>query len=164
MTGNKDLRKVRAIQWGITHEHDGLKTLSHILKKEIETCGLFLSESGVLGASPDGIVDDDYIVEIKCPFKFRNCMLTEALKNDRSYIFYYNDAGKLSLNKKHPYYDQVQGQIHLSKRKGCYLCVWTPKQAISCLIFKDVSWSSNFEKMEKFYFEKYIPFLLSTLN
>ncbi|KAJ6639484.1 hypothetical protein Bhyg_12230, partial [Pseudolycoriella hygida] len=121
--GQTDLRHLRAIQWGITHETEGV----HTIKKPIKPCGFFLSECGVLGASPDGIVDDDFIVEIKCPYKFRHLKLTEALRDDRSYVFYYNDMGQLSVNKMHPYYHQVQGQIYLSKRKGCYLCVWTPK-------------------------------------
>lgn len=161
LAGQKDLRRIRAIQWGITHGTEGLKAGTHTIKKPILPCGFFLSECGVLGASPDGIVDDDYIVEIKCPYKFRNCKLTEALRDDRSYVFYYNDMGQLSLNKMHPYYHQVQGQIHLSQRKGCYLCVWTPKQAICCLILKDVNWCSNMTLMTNFYFDKYIPFLLS---
>lgn len=155
---------IKAIQWGITHENEGLKALSHIINKKIDLCGFFLSASGVLGATPDGIIDEDFIAEIKCPYKFRNVLLTEALQEDRSYIFYYNDEGQLSLNKSHPYYHQVQGQIYLSERKGCYLCVWTPKQAISCLIYKDRKWSSNLESMEKFYFDKYVSFLLSAIH
>ncbi|KAJ8890315.1 hypothetical protein PR048_009823 [Dryococelus australis] len=31
----------------------------------------------------------------------------------------------LSLKKKHPYHYQVQGQLHISKRKFCLFCVWT---------------------------------------
>lgn len=118
---HRDLRGVRAIQWGTTHEKDGLEFLRKILKKDVTSCGIFLSESGVLGASPDGITDDDYVVEVKCPYKFRKVLLTVALKNDTSYIVHFDDAGKLWINKKHPYYHQIQGQIYLSNRKGCHL-------------------------------------------
>lgn len=132
-----------------------------ILKKDILTCGIFLSESGVLGASPDGIVDEDHVVEVKCPFKFRKLVLTEALKNDYSYIVHFDGTGKIWVNKKHPYYHQIQGQIYLSGRKGCHLCIWTPKQVIHCLILKDLSWSCNIKEMEDFYFDKYVPYIVS---
>lgn len=154
-----DLSKIKAIQWGNNHEKEGLKTLSDNLKKEIKACGVFLSSSGVLGASPDGLIDEDYVVEIKCPYKFREVLLAEELKKDKSYIFYYDDNSKLRLNAKHPYYDQVQGQLYLTKRNFCYLCVWTPKQAIYALISKDKSWEQNLRKMEKFYFDHFISFL-----
>lgn len=55
---------------GHTHEKNGLKVLSNLLNKNIKACGVFLSESGVLGATPNGIIDKDFIVEIKCPFKY----------------------------------------------------------------------------------------------
>lgn len=138
--------------------------LRKILQKNITSCGIFLSESGVLGASPDGIIDEDYCVEVKCPFKFRKVLLTNALKNDKSYIVQYDDAGKLWVNKKHPYYHQLQGQIYLSNRKGCHLCIWTPKQAIHCVIPKDANWSSNLKLIERFYFEKYVDFIVSQLD
>ena len=31
--------------------------------------GVWLHESGVLGASPDGLVGDDAVLECKCPYK-----------------------------------------------------------------------------------------------
>lgn len=159
----RDLGKVKAIQWGVTHEKDGLQVLQNILKTTISSCGIFLSESGVLGASPDGIVDKDYVVEVKCPYKYRELELSVALKNDTSYILYWDDTGKMWINKKHPYYHQIQGQIYLSKRRGCHLCVWTPKQAVHCLILKDKTWASNLASIEQFYFEKYVPYIKSQL-
>jgi len=33
---------------------------------------LWLSNSGLLGASPDGLVGSNYTVEIKYPWKYRN--------------------------------------------------------------------------------------------
>ncbi|KAG4078515.1 hypothetical protein HA402_009227 [Bradysia odoriphaga] len=77
-----DLSGVKVIQWGFTHEKDGLETLQKILNTEISSCGIFLSESGVLGASPDGYIDEDYVVEVKCPYKYRKLLLSDALKNE----------------------------------------------------------------------------------
>ncbi|KAG4076972.1 hypothetical protein HA402_015959 [Bradysia odoriphaga] len=132
--------------------------LRKILKTDITTCGIFL------GASPDGIIDENYVVEIKCPFKYRDLLLSVVLKNDTSYIVYWDSVGRMWLNKKHPYYHQIQGQIYLSNRKGCHLCIWTPKQAVHCLILKDETWANNLNLIEQFYFGNYVPYIESQFH
>jgi len=43
--------------------------LTKKLKREIKLCGLFIdTENPCLGASPDGLIDEDGLVEIKMPF------------------------------------------------------------------------------------------------
>lgn len=42
--------------------------------------------SGVLGASPDGIVSENEIVEVKCPFKFRAKSIEECIKEPDCFI------------------------------------------------------------------------------
>jgi len=39
--------------------------------KVVDT-GVWLDESGVLGASPDGLVGEDHVLEAKCSYTFRN--------------------------------------------------------------------------------------------
>lgn len=162
LSEQKDLSGIKAIQWGIEHEENALKVVRSIVKKEIKPTGLWLSTSGALGASPDGMIDDKIPVEAKCPFKYRNILLTEALKTEevKSYIIYYDENCKLCLNKNHPYYHQIQGQMYLTKSEYSYLCVWTPKQAIVCKIHKDMTWDSNLNSMEEFYFERFVPYII----
>lgn len=164
MLDHRDLSGVKAIQWGTTHEKDGLDILRKVIGKEISSCGIFLSESGVLGASPDGYIDENYVVEVKCPYKYRKMLLSTALANDKSYILYWDESGQMFLNKKHPYFHQIQGQIYLCNAKGCHLCVWTPKQAVHWLISKDETCASNINLIEKFYFEQYLPYITSQIN
>ena len=43
-------------------------------KYKVNRCGLFIYEAKpFLGASPDGVIDDLHIVEVKCPYSKRNC-------------------------------------------------------------------------------------------
>jgi hypothetical protein len=51
------------------YEDDARKELEIREKININRCGLFeKKESYYLGTFPDGIVEDDHIVEIKCPY------------------------------------------------------------------------------------------------
>ena len=40
--------------------------------KRVEDTGIWFHSSGILGASPDGIVDDQTVTEAKCPYTERN--------------------------------------------------------------------------------------------
>ena len=40
---------------------------------------MWLHECGVLGASPDGLVEDNSVVEAKCPYTQRNLTIEEAI-------------------------------------------------------------------------------------
>lgn len=47
----------------------------------IRDCGLFIDEKyPFLGATPDGLIDDNGIVEIKCPHSCKLVSPLEALK------------------------------------------------------------------------------------
>ena len=69
---------------------------------KILLCGLFIDkEKPYLCTTPDGLIDDDGIVEVKCPYSAREMSPEEGIR------------------KKHQYYFQVQGQLHITKRKYC---------------------------------------------
>ncbi|KAE9522087.1 hypothetical protein AGLY_017506 [Aphis glycines] len=57
------------LEYGRENESVALRELEKYLGKKIKPCGFFIdSEHFFLGATPDGLIDDDGIVEIKCPF------------------------------------------------------------------------------------------------
>lgn len=88
--------------------------LEHLVKTEISKqrgnisqCGLFIcQEYPMLAASPDGILNGDTVVEIKCP-------TTE--KTYKTYISNNEITAK--------YYAQVQLQMHITKLSECLFCV-----------------------------------------
>lgn len=80
----------------------------------VKPCGLFLSNSGIIGASPDGLIPEQRkIVEIKCPWFARKMTLEELLAADGFYMEFAGD-GSVKLKSNHNYFHQVQGCMHLS--------------------------------------------------
>lgn len=89
-----------------------------------------------LGASPDGLVENDSIVEVKFPYKYRNELIKTGLKNDSSYIIHY-DQDEIGINYEHDYYAQIQGQLHILNKQNCYLVIWTIKDLVTVNIHRD---------------------------
>ncbi|KAG5872947.1 hypothetical protein JTB14_001175 [Gonioctena quinquepunctata] len=146
-----------AIQWGKEHENVALNTFSDAFDNmDIIPTGLWLDESGFLGASPDGLCGDSAIVGVKCPYKFRAVSLSEALRNDKSYIIYREGDATL-MNYNHDYYHQIQGQLHLTKRNVCYLVVWTPNECEVVSVPIEIGWEPNLEILRSFYLNRFIP-------
>lgn len=56
------------MKYGRDNEEKARKEVAIKLKKKIKTCGLFIDEENpCLGASPDGLIDENGLIEIKCP-------------------------------------------------------------------------------------------------
>ncbi|XP_050516457.1 uncharacterized protein LOC126891323 [Diabrotica virgifera virgifera] len=161
LLGEYNLDGIKAIQWGRTHEKDAVDCLKQDYQLNIRPTGIWLSRSGLLGASPDGLIDEEEAtLEIKCPYSFRNDQLSEKLRNNNKYIIFYDDVGNLRVNKNHHYYHQIQGALHILNRKKCYLCIFTLKDNIVTVIEYDESWKENLQLLENFYFQHYFPMLL----
>lgn len=57
-----------AMAWGIATEAEAKEAASKLIGIEINPCGFFdHPEIDNLGATPDGLIDDDGLIEIKCP-------------------------------------------------------------------------------------------------
>jgi hypothetical protein len=75
---------------------------------ECKLCGLFLLDDRSAGASPDRLVGDDGLLEVKCP----------GGKNFVAYLLG-------SYNGDH--FCQVQGQLYVTGRKWCDLLIYHPE-------------------------------------
>ncbi len=62
-----------------------------------------------LGASPDGFVGDDAVIEIKCPYGKRN------------------SSDFTSIHEQLHYMAQIQYEMFCTGRKKCYFFQWSPK-------------------------------------
>lgn len=126
---------------------------------------MYLHPCGLLGASPDG-ESNEFILEIKCPYSYRFDVLEEVLSTpcipSKRYVIYFED-GDLQINKDHPYYHQIQGQIYLSKKLYGLLFVFTLKSHILVRIPKDPQWEENLDKLQVFYHDNLVPHILSQL-
>jgi hypothetical protein len=94
---------------------------------KVESCGFFIdNEDFMLGASPDGLIGNDAIIEVKCPAKAAHLTPLDAIKQKIITYIQVKSDEELILKKNHAYFYQIQGQLHITKRKVCYFVIWTP--------------------------------------
>ncbi|KAL7393500.1 hypothetical protein ABVT39_011751 [Epinephelus coioides] len=110
--GGYDLGGVLAVNWGIVNEAKGVKAFKQACQLEVLECGLFVSESGILGASPDGLVEPSGLREVKCPHSQRNMTIAEAVQSPSFCLR--EEGGSYVLTENHPYWHQVQGQLYIT--------------------------------------------------
>lgn len=60
LLGEYDLSWVKPVQWGVNNEEEAIKAF---ISKTGKVTGIWFHFSGILGASPDGIIDDETILE-----------------------------------------------------------------------------------------------------
>ena len=152
---------LQACDWGILHEQTAKQLYSQLTNLAIGENGVFLSGSGLLGGSPDGIVSDEIIVEVKCPFSARNKTIQQAAAEDKKFFLQLDGATGLKLKQHHNYWHQIQGNLHLTGANICHLIVWTPLDLVILAIHKDPTWADNLKILETFYTNSFLPHILS---
>ena len=149
------------MQYGRLHEQDALMHLKEHLNIKVQSCGLFINtELPYLGATPDGLIDEDGLVEIKCPSSCAEMTPEDCIKAKKfSFFIFKPDTKSIEINKKHKYYYQVQGQMRISDRKFCLFVLWTPLGVYVHKILRDEDfWDKYMEsKLRKFYYDCLLP-------
>ena len=153
LLGEYDLSRVKVVQWGVNNETEALKAFTKLTGKTVLETGIWLGTSGILGASPDGLVEDDSVLEAKCPYTERNMIIEEAVNTSPNFCLEKTESGQYALKKGHVYWHQAQGEIYFSRRKFCYFVVWTTKDVVILKIARDETWSENIAKLMQFYFD-----------
>ena len=91
-----------------------------------------------MAASPDGIIDcyccGKGVLEIKCPYSYRNESVESAVSNDPSFCLK-KDNDLLYLDHTHHYYYQVQTQMFICNVEYCDFCVCTFPETNECSPF-----------------------------
>ena len=83
----KNLSHVPSLKHGIENETTALEQLETQLIIKTEPCGLFFDKSkSFLGASPDGIIGEDTIIEIKCPITAFKTSIDDAIKKESNFL------------------------------------------------------------------------------
>lgn len=145
--------------WGKDHEDTAIEQFEELTNFHVKKCGFFVDpKRPYLGASPDGLIRNNAIVEVKCP---KSCSDLPPLQGISRGIIKWASIkdGKLYLSRRHDYYYQVQGQLHVVGRRKCYFILWTPKGLEYELIIRDEQfWQKNCEKqLESFYMNCLLP-------
>ncbi|KAL4709806.1 hypothetical protein ACJJTC_001260 [Scirpophaga incertulas] len=129
----------RATNHGIINEPIAIKLYMEEFGIEVKNCGLFLSyKYPFLGASPDGLVGEETIIEVKCPYASRNQLINECTV---PYLCKIN--GELSLKQTCIYYYQIQGQLFVTEKKFCNLIIYTFKDIKVIFINRNEEFINN---------------------
>ena len=122
-----------AMQWGIDQEPFARAAYESHTGKMVEEVG-FMPHPNIAmsGASPDGLVDDDGMVEIKCPSS------STALE-----VWLTHSQGGNPVDAK--YFAQMQWQMRCTDRSWCDYVVFDPRMPAKAQLFiyrveRDADW------------------------
>ncbi len=106
-----------AMQWGT--ETEPLARLRYALTSgnSVEECGFFAHDTLMAGASPDGLIGDDGILEIKCPMTATHIETLHTKEIPRQY------------------YWQVMGQLWITGRKWADFVSFDPRLPDNAAMF-----------------------------
>lgn len=156
---------VQSIKHGQDNENIAKEQLAKQENVKIEPCGLFLDqEIPFLGASPDGIIDENTIAEIKCPITAYKLGLEKAI--DEKKILFYKKLPNQTyiINKEHNWWYQIQGQLHITGKYKCMLGIWSGENfpvKIELIYKDDTFWDTKMKnKLHKFYIDCMLPELV----
>lgn len=153
-----------ACDWGIIHEQKAKEEYMKRTGVTVQESGVFLSDNGLLGGSPDGMVSDDCIIEVKCPYAARKKTIIQAAEAQDFFLKLVEETGVLNLKQTHNYWHQIQGNLYLTGAVTCHLVVWTPLDLVILYIQKDPVWVNNITVLETFYKDYLLPHILSDIK
>lgn len=155
-----------ATRYGNKNEPLALAEIEKQTGLEITKCGLFVDRNlQYLAASPDGLIGNDGIIEVKCPSTGSSLTPEEVIEQKKGVVgkmWNKSQDGTLIIKPRHSYHFQVQGQLHVTKRDFCLFCIWTPLGIKIQRIMRDNNfWKKEMEpKLQKFYMECLLPELI----
>jgi len=124
-----------ATEYGTKFEEYALADFEIEHGLEVEETGFHIKKGAEwLGASPDGLIGDDAVLEIKCPYSARE---TGAFKG---------------LSEQLHYHAQLQTEMFCTERLKCYFYQWSPKGSDLIIVEYNQYWiNENLPKLEAFY-------------
>lgn len=159
-----------AIQHGNLNEKIAISQLEIQLGIKIYRCGIFIDSCyPYLAASPDGLYDENGLVEIKCPYSAKGLNVDDAIYEGKLKYFKIDKKTKsITLNERHKYYFQIQGQLHIAQKENCLFAVWTsselPLKVVS-VERDDEFWEKNmFPFLDNFYNKRLLPEIIDPRN
>lgn len=149
-----------AILYGRVNESVALERYSAEKGVKVTACGIFISgDEPYLAASPDGLVPEDGLVEVKCLLSVKDRLLRDVSQDKKSSLCLEVKDGSLQLKRNHRYYYQVQGQMNITGRSFCDFVVLTEKDFFTERIFRDLNlWTNSMlPKLRTFYLQCMLP-------
>lgn len=103
--------ETRAMEWGNDHEAEAIEKYNELTGNDATPMGkVFVKFNDNCGGSPDGFVDDDGLIEVKCPYNSANHIETFIER---------------IIKKEYLY--QCQGNMLFSNRQWCDFISYDPR-------------------------------------
>lgn len=126
-----------ATAWGTANEAGARFDFTLETGLDVVECGFYTFEDWA-GASPDGLVGDHALIEIKCPFSLRDKATPQF---------------KSAVEQLH-YYAQMQFQMMVTGRTMTHFYQWAPHGTKLEMVIYDAAWvQSNVPHLRDFYAE-----------
>lgn len=111
MSGGPDLDEQYSNQWmerGIDLEAQARSAYEFVTDDKVRLCGFVTRDDGMVGASPDGLIGEREVLELKCPKSTTHAhyMRTRKLEDD--------------------YYPQLQGELYVCERDIVHIQSYCP--------------------------------------
>jgi putative phage-type endonuclease len=118
-----------ATQWGNMHEKDGIDWYESRTGWIVTPYGFFVHpEYDWLGYSPDGVVNENVLIEVKCPY-----------------------SQKIPDHIPEHYFAQVQIGMEVLDLDSCDFIYWTPNEQRAFTLHRDPHWfAKNLTKLKSF--------------
>jgi exodeoxyribonuclease (lambda-induced) len=133
-----------ATEYGTFHERGAIADFEMATGLKVQPGGWHTRDVWA-GASPDGLIYDHTLIEVKCPY---------SLRNDPAPAF------KALADQPH-YLDQVQFQLWVTNRKACYFWQWAPNGTRSEVVYVDLDWQDKCLPVLRQFYAEYLAELKS---
>ena len=159
---NNTVIEVPALTYGKETENKACEAYEKLVNKKVQHTGLVIDlDDPWLGGSPDGILNENEVIEIKCAYSGRDASTLHDLVKMRGSEFCINYNG--NLKKSHVYYYQVQGIMHITKRKSCDFILYMPKFIhVTKIEYDNDLWENTISSLKRFYHTYYIVELMKS--
>jgi predicted phage-related endonuclease len=115
LTGESKSFDNEATVWGHTNEPLAREEFEKKLNLKVLPTG-FIMRDEFYGGSPDGLIDEDGLIEIKCPFNTSNHIAHCIVKS------------QAELKDNHPkYYYQIQSNLNVTGRSYAFFVSYDPR-------------------------------------
>jgi hypothetical protein len=153
-----NLDGIAAIEHGRRYETQAVAKYAEETGCNVTQCGTFVSLSHpFLAASPDGVVNENLLLEVKCPYSARKRIITNVTV---PYLVKSSNSDVYELNHNHDYYYQVQGQLFATGRTACDFFVYTTNDYKVIRIEKDDDFVRDMlQKLTAFFHNHFKPAL-----
>lgn len=146
--------QTRATLHGLQYESEALHNYEQFTGLKVKSCGFYIHKDlPFLGASPDGVVNEKVIVEVKCPYS------AKGKKIDTVCVPYLQDGiNGLELKENHIYYWQVMCQLEVTGKETCHFIVYTVADFILIEIKRNDTFIENMkQEVVKFFNNQMVP-------